>query len=209
MFGDLGLKLVYEAKRTSNLKEIAKFQGELINEIVDEINELEQKTEKIQQQKLTTKEETQLETLSFFIAHLAMRRNKRCLLAYENVRAKKIIEFVWLNVELGKTAFMRRNEELYDGYTTQIEMDSISPSEQRYFIEYQKLVNELAMEYENIDFFGDLSPPTDIFVDVRVLRDAGEIQTEFGCFNLRKNTQLYVRRSDVERLIQQGYLEPI
>jgi GINS complex subunit 1 len=42
-----------------------------------------------------------------------------------------------------------------------------------------------------------------------VLKDAGEIQTEYGVFNLRKDSQFFVRRADVERLIQQGYLQKV
>lgn len=63
--------------------------------------------------------------------------------------------------------------------------------------------------FPDIDLSGDLEPPTNIFIDVRVLRDGGEVQTEYGVFNLIKDSQFYVRKSDVERLIQQGYLEEI
>ena len=54
-----------------------------------------------------------------------------------------------------------------------------------------------------------MEPPRDIFIDVRVLKDAGEIQTEYGSINLSKNSQHYVRQADVERLIAQGYLQKL
>ena len=68
---------------------------------------------------------------------------------------------------------------------------------------------EFKSSFEDIDLSGDLNPPTNIFIDVRVLRDGGEVTTEYGSFNLIKDSQFFVRKSDVERLIQQGYLEEI
>ncbi|CAG8876327.1 unnamed protein product [Penicillium nalgiovense] len=62
-------------------------------------------------------------------------------------------------------------------------------------------------QWTDIDLTGTLEPPKDLFIDVRVLKDAGEIQTEYGVINLTKNSQLYVRQGDVERLIAQGFLE--
>lgn len=53
----------------------------------------------------------------------------------------------------------------------------------------------------------DLKPPKDLFVEVRVLKDYGEIVTDKGTVNLKKNTVHYLRRTDVELLIRQGVLE--
>jgi GINS complex subunit 1 len=87
-------------------------------------------------------------------------------------------------------------------------------------------------KWTDIDLTGSLEPPKDLFIDVRVLKDAGEVQTEYGyvypgfalsrewfvksrfsltfrhrSINLTKNSQFYVRLADVERLIAQGYLQ--
>jgi GINS complex subunit 1 len=35
-------------------------------------------------------------------------------------------------------------------------------------------------QWTDIDLTGTLEPPRDLFIDVRVLKDAGEIQTEYG-----------------------------
>ena len=45
---------------------------------------------------------------------------------------------------------------------------------------------EFKSSFEDIDLSGDLNPPTNIFIDVRVLRDGGEVTTEYGSFNLIK-----------------------
>ena len=87
---------------------------------------------------------------------------------------------------------------------------SLSHYEQEYLKEYGELITELKSEsMADIDLSGSLEPPSDVFIDVRVLKDAGEIQTEYGVFNLIKDSQFFVRQSDVERLIQQGYLQKI
>ena len=53
----------------------------------------------------------------------------------------------------------------------------------------------------------DKIPPKDPFIEVRVLKDYGEITTDSGTVNLQKNTVHFLRRSDVELLIRQGVLE--
>lgn len=35
-------------------------------------------------------------------------------------------------------------------------------------------------QWTDVDLTGSLEPPQDLFIDVRVLKDAGEIQTEYG-----------------------------
>ena len=45
-------------------------------------------------------------------------------------------------------------------------------------------------------------------MEVRVLRDCGDIITDSGStVHLQKNTVHHLRRTDVELLIRQGYLE--
>lgn len=52
-------------------------------------------------------------------------------------------------------------------------------------------------------------PPKELFVTVRVVRDCGTIRTERGEIDFRKGQRFLVRRSDVEGLIVQGYLEEV
>jgi GINS complex subunit 1 len=71
------------------------------------------------------------------------------------------------------------------------------------------LLAQVKGQWTDIDLTGPLEPPRDLFIDVRVLKDAGEIQTEYGTINLTKNSQFFVRQGDVERLIQMGFLQRI
>lgn len=133
------------------------------------------------------------ESVAAFVLHLCMHRNKKCLLAYQQIRANKIMDMVWNEVDphdSQRTTNLNQNE-----------------------LEYMKAYNDVLVDYKGewteIDLTGSLDPPRDLFIDVRVLKDAGEIQTEYGVFNLTKNSQFFARQTDVQRLIQQGYLQKI
>lgn len=224
MFGDTGNKLILDARRTSNLPELTLYQSELVSDIIKEINDLARDVEYLEQQRQMMEQDPELEEhgleqqkvneCQLFVAKLSMRRNKRCLLAYEKLRTEKINEFCWLNIDpttdtpqIAPTAL--KSEALGPNYTTLLSLDNLSHPEQEYFRQYQELLVDYKSKFTDIDLSGDLEPPTNIFIDVRVLKDGGEVQTEYGVFNLIKDSQFYVRKSDVDRLIQQGYLEEL
>jgi GINS complex subunit 1 len=133
-----------------------------------------------------------LDSMPEFVRQMFLARNKRCLLAYEMARVQSVGELVWDNVELS-------SEQLAD----------LSHNERTYLEKYTSLVSGMKGLMPDVDLGGDLEPPSDVFIDVRVLQDAGEIMTEYGVFNLTKDSQFFVRKADVERLIQQGYLKQL
>lgn len=49
----------------------------------------------------------------------------------------------------------------------------------------------------------DMEPPEDLYIEIRVLEDCGELATANGNINLHKNSVLMVRRCDVEHLLKQ------
>lgn len=215
MYGDIANKLILDAKRTAGLSEIPLYQTDFVKDIVKEIMELNKDAEYLgEEQRMEqefTEEQLKINQCQLFVTHLCMRRNKRCLLAYQKLRADKVGEFTWLNVdptsETNKAHAGISNNAIYTNYTTQLSLDNLSHPEVDYFKNYQDLVMNYKSNFADIDLSGDLEPPTNIFIDVRVLKDGGEVQTEYGSFNLIKDSQFYVRKSDVERLIHQGYLE--
>ncbi|KAK6201598.1 DNA replication complex GINS protein PSF1 [Scheffersomyces amazonensis] len=238
MYGEIANKLILDAKRTQNLSEIPLYQTDLVKDILKEIQDLNNDSEYLieQQQQLEeeplTEEEMKINQCQIFVTQLSMRRNKRCLLAYERLRSEKIVEFSWLNVNpiidsststssgsgsgsgnslnnsKSKSSGTDSNS-IYNNYTTSLTIDNLNHAEQDYYKGYQDLILNYKSKFSDIDLSGDLEPPTNIFIDVRVLKDAGEVQTEYGSFNLIKDSQFYVRKSDVDRLIQQGYLEEL
>ena len=57
---------------------------------------------------------------------------------------------------------------------------SLSPEEEEYVRQYSDMLAAYKGQWTDIDLTGSLEPPRDLFIDVRVLKDAGEIQTEYG-----------------------------
>lgn len=168
--------------------------------------------------------------------HLSMRRNKRCLLAYHRTRTDKLEDLVWRGADVVDLS----GQQLRDGAAggnvfgaaTDTGTSSLSPQEEDYVRQYGDLLAAYKGQWTDIDLTGSLEPPRDLFIDVRVLKDAGEIQTEYGyvagypvvcsegpykdlltldlsAINLTKNSSHYVRQGDVERLIAQGYLQKL
>ena len=179
---------------------------------------------------------------ALLVDHLCMRRNKRCLLAYHRVRTEKLEELCWKGVDVLEQQLPDDSEQQQQQQPQQVEPggsgagghSSLSPEEEEYFRLYGDMLAAYKGQWTDVDLTGSLEPPQDLFIDVRVLKDAGEIQTEYGYFpppslpshsilslprilmlmlmlcrviNLTKNSQLYVRQGDVERLIAQGFLE--
>lgn len=125
---------------------------------------------------------------ALLVDHLAIRRNKRCLLAYHRVRAQKLEDLCWLGVDVLEGGRMDEgdNDEGPDrqghgqGGQGAGNQSSPSPEEEEYFRAYSDLLAAYKGQWTDVDLTGSLEPPRDLFVDVRVLRDAGEIQTEYG-----------------------------
>lgn len=63
--------------------------------------------------------------------------------------------------------------------------------------------------YELDIMSGIEKPPKEIHVRVRVVRECGVVQTENGSIDFRRGERYVVRKSDVENLIVQGYLEEV
>ena len=138
------------------------------------------------------------------VNHLSMRRNKRCLLAYHRTRTDKLEEMIWNGQDVLAARPAAASSTSGPGNDA---TSSLSAEEEQYVHQYSELLAQYKGQWTDIDLTGSLEPPQDIFVDVRVLRDAGEIQTEYGSLNLTKNSQFFVRKGDVESLIQQGYVQ--
>lgn len=193
MYGDTAAKLIQDSRRTLNLEGLPLYSSELVRSVTREIRDLHRDAEEILESYGTDflASQDRKTSCALFVLHLCMRRNKRCLLAYQRLRADRIVQMVW-------------NETIDQDTTT---YGNLSPHEQDYLHKYSDLLVDYKGEWTDIDLTGSTQPPKDLFIDVRVLKDAGEIQTEYGVFNLTKDSQFYVRHADVQRLIQQGYLQ--
>lgn len=236
MYGEASQKLVQNAKRTLALPHLPPYASELVRSIVREVRDLDKDVSSILAPYSggspfdpSASPET---ACALLVNHLCMRRNKRCLLAYHKVRSDKLEEYCWEGVDVleqqgGKVGgdAGRPRDGGMGGRGG--EESSLSPEEEEYVRQYSDLLAAYKGQWTDIDLTGSLQPPRDLFIDVRVLKDAGEIQTEYGyvrfarfghhsargmltmsrSITLTKNSQFYVRQGDVERLISQGYLQ--
>ena len=121
---------------------------------------------------------------SVLVNHLCMRRNKRCLLAYHRVRSDKLEAMCWsgqdvLDLEQQHGGRQGNGEGSAMANETG-NQSSLSPEEEEYVRQYGDLLAAYKGQWTDIDLTGTLEPPKDLFIDVRVLKDAGEIQTEYG-----------------------------
>ncbi|KAF2264549.1 DNA replication complex GINS protein PSF1 [Lojkania enalia] len=213
MYGDIGNKLVQHAKRTQSLAHLPPYQTEMVRAVTREVRDLDKDVAAILEPfagsfNPSTEPAT---ACALLVNHLCMRRNKRCLLAYHRVRSDKLEEMCWSGIDvLERQAQQQSNKAGGDGSAlmgANGSSSSLSPEEEEYVRQYSDLLAAYKGQWTDIDLTGSLEPPKDLFIDVRVLKDAGEIQTEYGAITLTKNSQFYVRQGDVERLIAQGYLQ--
>ena len=147
------------------------------------------------------------------VQHLAARRNKRCLLAYLSTRVGGIKERWW--DAGGGLAYL-----LSPATSTSVNPDAdapdlrsaLSPQE----LEFLRGYNNLMLDYKS-DFLDVLDltagidrPPGEFMVDVRVMKDAGDVILEGGeRVEFRKGERFRLARGQVERLIVQGFLEEV
>lgn len=156
------------------------------------------------QQSLQSAKEARLQHLKelfwtkYLVHQTPLQRNKRILMAYHHQRVEKIKELAW--------AYTARLPESINRL--------LSPDEIVFFQEYEKKCRN---SYTSLEEFGELdlglgmiSPPKEVFITVRVVKDCGDIVTESGAvLSLKKNSEHFVKRGDVERLITQGYLKHV
>lgn len=182
MYCDAADKLVRDAVRAQQLPQLPPYDLGGVDLVVAETSALAGEVARLDNDSADRALRCHL-----FVAHLLMRRNKRCLLAYQHLRAERIRRAVW-------------RDEASAG--------ALGVAEE----EYRQAVRTMVAEYsagfsEVLDIGGAVKPPGSVFVDVRVLRDAGEVATEYGVFTLSKDSQFFARYLDVARLVEQGYVE--
>lgn len=217
MYGEQANKLVADAKRTQNLPHLPPYASITIQAVTKEVRDLDRENAEIlskyNSSSTQSSDGTQIKSsfnpaedpataCSLMVNHLSMRRNKRCLLAYHRTRTDKLEEMIWN----GQDVFSARPNAGAGGEAA-ANASSLSAEEEQYVHQYSELLAQYKGQWTDIDLTGSLEPPSEIFVDIRVTKDAGEIQTEYGSLNLTKNSQFFVRKGDVESLIQQGYVQ--
>ncbi|WWC93342.1 DNA replication complex GINS protein PSF1 [Kwoniella sp. B9012] len=228
MYGDLALQLVTSSHRstlsTTPQLPLPKYALPLILSICLETRQLGQSiTSAAEQHGQVSLSQDRSLVCNLTVQHLSARRNKRCLLAYLSTRVGGIKERWWdsggslayllspsssSTTNNSDTSAINNSESESSGDLR----NNLSPQE----LDFLRGYNNLMIDYKS-DFLDvlDLSssidrPPSELMVDVRVLKDAGEVVLEGGeKLDFRKGERFRLNRSNVERLIVQGYLEEV
>lgn len=125
----------------------------------------------------------------------AIRRNKRCLLAYHNYRLEKIKAVRW---ETGAAPPPEHLRSL------------LSEAEMDFLAAYDRVITRQS-ERLDLDLMSDPQPPGDDLVEVRVVRPGlGTIVTDSGAeVALEMGTTHHLPRADVEHLVRQASLQQL
>lgn len=192
MFGVQAVALLRDAKR--NPSDLTPFDEEAIQATVSEIKALHAET-------AATKAEHDREALgtpyvaSNILVHFQSAcRSKRCVLALLLHRVRLIENFRW---SFG-TAVLPRGLKL-----------NLHRLELEYFNAYCALLAQYMRSLDTLDLTTSDLPPKALKIQVRVLKDFGQITTLEGTINLQKGTTHFLKRSDVESLVRQGVVEHI
>lgn len=178
---------VQHAKRTQNLTHLPPYQAEIVRAVTREVRDLDKDVAELLEpfQGSFDPSADQAVACTLLVNHLSMRRNKRCLLAYHRTRTDKLEELVWNGADVVDLS----GQQVRDGAghagaggpgPSDAPTSSLSPQEEDYVRQYSDLLAAYKGQWTDIDLTGSLEPPRDLFIDVRVLKDAGEIQTEYG-----------------------------
>jgi GINS complex subunit 1 len=181
MYGETANKLVQNAKRTLSLPHLPPYSSDAVRSTVREVRDLDRDVSAILApfgSSFNPSAEPST-ACALLVNHLCMRRNKRCLLAYHKVRAEKLEGYCWEGVDVLEQAQKAGDGGALEGNRNGAE-SSLSPEEEEYVRQYSDLLAAFKGQWTDVDLTGSLEPPKDLFIDVRVLKDAGEIQTEYG-----------------------------
>lgn len=164
-----------DAKRIRNLENLPAYKTETVRAVTREVRDLDRDVTQILQSMNGSFDPSSdpATATNLLVNHLCMRRNKRCLLAYHRTRTDKLEEMVWK----GSDVEMATSNNVGEGGE---EGSSLSPEEEEYVRQFGDLLAAYKGRWTDVDLTGSLEPPRDLFIDVRVLKDAGEIQTEYG-----------------------------
>lgn len=166
MFGDFAAKLIADTSRAIRLDTWPPYETERVQAVLREICALDEASrELLEAHGGTTFSQTEYPGIAahLLVQYLCKLRNKRCLLAYHRARAIRLASTCWS-----------------DPLQAVVDSGLLSAAERTYLRAYTSLCSYYMQQWPGIDFGGALEPPNDLYVNVRVLQDVGEIQTEYG-----------------------------
>ncbi|KAL6305955.1 hypothetical protein BKA93DRAFT_730122 [Sparassis latifolia] len=212
-YGDLATQLLTESRRSTATDTLLKYNDVLVRSILREQRQLED----LLQTTLNTADQDPAannpKMPTVLLYQTAILRNKRCLLAYHHHRLERLKDLYW---SVGGALPLLLSMPGNGGPPVDVR-SKLSPHEVDFLRSYAVSLLTLRTEAfaadaqaEDVDLLAPITrPPKDLHILVRVVRDCGVVHTEQGAIDFRPGHRFLVRRSDVEHLIMQGFLEEI
>ena len=224
LYSDSSSRLLRDAKRASTLQTLAPYRDDLVKDILTEARHLTLSLQQVYSTISTKKEELlernasgsepplseehmellirpQLTTATLY--ETCLRHNKRVVLAYYQHRFQRLRWVLW-SLGLGSASTVPFPPTLHR---------LLSAQENQCIQSYSALLAQYRTRLGSVHGLDlvlgsdeDL-PPTDVYIEVRVLKECGQIMTEEGTvLRLSRGSMHHVKRSLVEHLIRKGYL---
>lgn len=194
MFCEKALELVRELHRMSD-GQLPAFNEDGVRQVLQEMEALfEQNQTDVNEAKVDGRSEL---IPSIKLRHCCLLRNQRCLAAYLYDRLLRIRALRW---EYGSVLppavrFHMCAEEL------------------QWFSQYKKSLASFMKSLgngEGLDITQDTKPPKSLYIQVRCVKDHGELEIDDGTvILLKRNSQHFLPRWKCEQLIRQGVLEHV
>lgn len=84
--------------------------------------------------------------------------------------------------------------------------DKLSDQERQFFSEYSALISAYSEEV-GFEVTKDLAPPKSLLVEIRVVEDTGQILTEDGFVDFKKNQVHFLKRTDAMVFVRRGFFK--
>lgn len=176
--------------------QLSSFDTDVFDQVIKECDthhlELQALMRKIQEDGLDIQTTRNADHYGAVIHHLALIRNKRCLMAYVYNRAEIIQSLRW---KVGPVLPQEVHEK-------------VNYSEEEYFKNHSAALESYMSEME-LDLTVDMVPPKDPYIKVRVLDDIGDVFLSDQSPNLARHSIHFLRRTDAEQFISQGLMEEL
>lgn len=193
-FGQTAKELLLDLKRSDF---IPPYNDETVRKTLTEISHhFDQLNFQVEASKRANSDKMPVSSRPALILHdAAIKRNKRCLLAYHAYRLEKLKRLRWDTA----AALPSHVKSL------------LSEAELDFYSDYDKLVSKFNLRLGGLDLNANLQPPEEDLIEVRVVKSGlGTIVTDdWGEISLELGTTHFLNRGDVEHLIRQGALQQL
>ncbi|GAA5952222.1 hypothetical protein JCM21900_000458 [Sporobolomyces salmonicolor] len=230
MLGDNAQQLIVESHRSVQTRSLLPYNASAVRTVIRESHNLSQAITTTAAPFVGTQgvQPTPGVSAELTISALALNRNKRALYVYHQQRIDTIKDKFWEKGGVPSNVFAqgmetRSNMTTFDeafakGYSDlclQFKTSwygssrgdgDLMDEEDDYDDE-----GEPVQLMDAVDLFGggtNIAPPKDLMVDVRVIKDVGDVELLSGNrINLEKGKQYYLPREDVEAMVVSGAVE--